>query len=326
MPITRSAPEPARVALATSSKVSSLTDDDRLLVSALAAHGVHAEPAVWTDVDRDWRCYSAVVIRSTWDYHLNHVAFLAWLDRLESAGVHVFNPPSLVRWNAEKSYLRELADRGIATVPTRWVECREEISLPAILHETGWDDVVIKPSVSASAHQTWRVSLHDTSSSDAQFRAMVTNGRVMVQPFLRAIQDDGEWSLLFYGGEYSHAVIKRPTRNDFRVQKEHGGSSEAAEPSTDVIMDARRVLEAAQQGRDASLYARVDGCVVDGRFVLMELELIEPDLFLRAHVEAPERLASALLGAIHRIGSDGTRVHPLHAHDNPRSGAPALDL
>jgi glutathione synthase/RimK-type ligase-like ATP-grasp enzyme len=115
---------------------------------------------------------------------------------------------------------------------------------------------------------------------------------VLVQPFLEAIRTDGEWSLLFYGGDYSHAVLKRPRRGDFRVQQTHGGTSEVSEPSPQVIEQAQRALDAAGQ---ASHYARVDGCVVDGRFVLMELELIEPDLFLRAHPSAPATLAAVLL-------------------------------
>ncbi|MDB4893234.1 MAG: hypothetical protein JWL61_5089 [Gemmatimonadetes bacterium] len=281
------------IALATSAKVADLTDDDRLLVAALAASGVRSEPAIWNDDALDWEKYAAVVIRSTWDYHLHLDEFLAWLDRLESLDVRVVNAPSLLRWNAEKGYLRDLADRGIAIVPTRWVERGERSSLGDILRETGWSDVVVKPAVSVSAHQTWRMGAGEAGARAADFSSMVESGRVLVQPFLEAIQTEGEWSLLFYGGEYSHAVLKRPRRDDFRVQQAHGGTSDVMEPSREVIDQARRVLEAAGQ---PSQYARVDGCVVDGRFVLMELELIEPDLFLRAHPAAPARLAAALLG------------------------------
>lgn len=280
------------VALATSAAVPRLGDDDQLLVRALAAAGVRAEPAVWNDAAQDWRRYSAIVIRSTWDYHLRHDEFLAWLDTLDAAGRRVFNAPALVRWNAEKRYLRDLAARGTAVVPTRWVERDEETSLAEILAETRWREVVVKPSVSASAHQTWRVSSGGVNANDERFASMVASGRVLVQPFLPAIQAEGEWSLLFYGGRYSHAVLKRPQQNDFRVQREHGGTADVGEASHDVIDAAHRALEAVEM---TSLYARVDGCIVDGTFVLMELELIEPDLFLRAHPQAPDRLASALL-------------------------------
>ena len=279
-------------ALATSEKVPDLTDDDRLLVDALAASGVRSEPAIWNHDALNWEKYSAVVIRSTWDYHLRLDEFLAWLDRLESLDLKVFNSPALVRWNAEKGYLRDLADRGVAIVPTRWVERGERTSLADILRETEWREVVVKPSVSASAHQTWRMSADDAGAREEEFASMVENGRVLVQPFLEAIQTEGEWSLLFYGGEYSHSVLKRPRQDDFRVQSTHGGTADVMEPSSDIVAQAHGVLEAAGQ---VSHYARVDGCVVDGRFVLMELELIEPDLFLRAHPAAPKRLAAALL-------------------------------
>jgi glutathione synthase/RimK-type ligase-like ATP-grasp enzyme len=288
------------VALATSIKVPQLTDDDRLLVRALAAAGVGAQPAVWNDAAQDWTRYSTVIIRSTWDYHLMHDEFLAWLERLEAQGVQVLNQPALVRWNSQKGYLRELAERGIEIVPTRWVERGEETSLSAILRETRWTDVVVKPSVSASAHETWRASDADAGSGEGKFAAMVSRGGVLVQPFLDAIQTEGEWSLLFYGGAYSHAVLKRPKPHDFRVQREHGGTAEVREPFVEMIHQARRVLEAAELGRAASLYARVDGCVLEGRFVLMELELIEPDLFLRGTADAPKRLAAALIGRMSR--------------------------
>ena len=127
------------VALATSVKVPQLTDDDRLLVRALAAAGVSAEPAVWNDAAQDWTRYSAVVIRSTWDYHLKHDEFLAWLDRLEAAGVQVLNPPVLVRWNSQKGYLRDLAERGIEIVPTRWVARGEATSLASIPSRKGME-------------------------------------------------------------------------------------------------------------------------------------------------------------------------------------------
>ncbi|MEO5818417.1 MAG: hypothetical protein ABIT20_24310 [Gemmatimonadaceae bacterium] len=280
------------IALATSEQVAHLTSDDRLFVEALEADGVHAEAAIWTDDTVNWEKYSAVVIRSTWDYHLRLDEFLAWLDRLEGLRVQVYNAPSLVRWNTEKGYLRDLATRGVAIVPTRWVERGASTPLAEVVRETGWSSVVVKPAVSASAHQTWRVAPAGVAAREDEFAAMVASGRVLVQPFLDVIQTDGEWSVLFYGDEYSHSVLKRAKRGDFRVQSTHGGTADVIEPAPHVVDQAQQALEAAGQ---ASLYARVDGCVADGQFVLMELELIEPDLFLRAHADAPSRLASALL-------------------------------
>ncbi len=283
------------IALATASKFADLVADDRLLVDELAARDIRALAAIWNDPAERWVDYDAVVIRSCWDYHLAHDAFLDWIARLEATGVRVMNPPALVRWNAEKTYLRDLSAHGVTVVPTRWVERGDVEPLHAILRDQRWSEVVVKPAISASAHDTWRATASAVITSEGRFRAMVARGRVLVQPYLDVIAAEGEWSLLFYGGAYSHGVLKRPRPGDFRVQVEHGGGSEVREPDDHVIEAAGRALTEAERGRSRSLYARVDGCVIDAQFVLMELELIEPDLFLRANPAAPARLAEALL-------------------------------
>ena len=289
---------PRTIALATASKYADLVADDQLLVDALRTRGTNAVAAIWNDPAQRWSDYDAVVIRSCWDYHLAHAAFLAWITQLETTGVRVLNPPALVRWNAEKGYLRELAAKGVAVVPTRWVERGDVAPLGTLLSDHQWSEVVVKPAISASAHDTWRTSSSTAVASEGRFRGMVAGGRVLVQPYLDVVAADGEWSLLFYDGVYSHGVVKRPRPGDFRVQVEHGGGSEIREPDRHVIEAAGRVLVEAERGRARSLYARVDGCVIDGEFVLMELELIEPDLFLRASAAAPAQLADALLARI----------------------------
>ena len=286
------------IALATARQFADLVPDDRLLVDALAERGVNAAATVWNDASVQWTDFDAVVIRSCWDYHLAHDAFLAWIARLEASGVRVMNPPALVRWNAEKGYLRDLSSGGTVVVPTRWVEKGDVISLEDVLREQQWPEVVVKPAISASAHETWRASTSSALAGEGRFRGMVSRGRVLVQPYLDVIASEGEWSLLFYGGVYSHAALKRPRAGDFRVQVEHGGGSEFREPESHAIDTARLALLAAEHGRARSLYARVDGCISDGRFVLMELELIEPDLYLRANPAAPQRLADALMRRI----------------------------
>ena len=281
-----------RVALATQAALPDLSADDRLLVPALAARGVHATAAVWSDPSVDWTIFDAVAIRSCWDYHLRHDEFLAWVAQLERAGVALWNPPAVIRWNAEKGYLRDLGERGVRIVPTRWIERGSTATLYDVLHDAGWDAAVVKPAISASAHETWRTSRDAAARDERRFRALVDHGRVLVQPFMEAVVAAGEWSLVFIGGELSHAMLKRARSGDFRVQSEHGGSATRGNPGARVVEQARRALHA---GASDSLYARVDGCVVDDEFVLMELELIEPLLFLAEHPEAPARFASALV-------------------------------
>lgn len=291
-----------RVALATQAALPELYADDQLLIPALTARGVHATAAVWSDSSVDWTRFDAVVIRSCWDYHLRHDDFLAWVARLERAGVALWNPPAVIRWNAEKGYLRELGGRGVRVVPTRWVERGSAATLRDVLSSAGWDAAVVKPAISASAHETWRTSRDAATGDEARFRTLVAHGRVLVQPFMEEVVAAGEWSLVFIGGEFSHAVLKRARGGDFRVQFEHGGSASRGDPGAHVVEQARRALHA---GASGSLYARVDGCVVDGGFVLMELELIEPLLFLAEHPDAAARFAAALVERMRQPVSAG---------------------
>ena len=284
-----------RVALVTYAQLPSLSDDDRLVLPELGRLGVRAEPATWNDPGVRWSHFDGVVLRSCWDYHLASDDFHRWIEDLEHAGVPMFNPPRVLRWNASKTYLRELAERGVDVVPTRWVEQGSDIALATVMEEEGWSEVVIKGSVSASAHDTWLVPMHGAALREPDFRRLVERGPVLVQPFIESIGRDGEWSLLFFGGEFSHAVIKRPKAGDFRVQTNFGGSYELAVESEELQAQARAALVAAPE---MCVYARVDGCVEAGRLRLMELELLEPDVFLRLDSRAPARFAEAIVAAL----------------------------
>ena len=284
-----------RLALATYAPLPALTADDRLAVPELARLGIAARPAVWDDATVQWDDFDAVVIRSCWDYHRKPVAFGAWVRRLGAFGVRVLNPPPVLHWNADKRYLRDLASAGVPVIPTVWIDQGARASLAEILAAHGWSDVVVKPAVSASAHQTWRVAAADAADVQPRFSALTALGHVLVQPFVEEIRTSGEWSLVFLGGEFSHAVVKRPREGDFRVQAEHGGSHAAAAPPSHLIDAAQAALAAAPGPR---VYARVDGCVVNGLFRLMELELLEPGLFLATHPAAPRRFARAIADAL----------------------------
>jgi glutathione synthase/RimK-type ligase-like ATP-grasp enzyme len=282
------------VALATCAAVPELSPDDRLLLPALAALAIQAGPAVWDDPGTPWERYDAVVVRSCWDYHHKADRFDEWTRRLETAGMPLWNPPAVLRWNARKTYLRELEEAGVPVVPTRFIESPGGPDLDAVLHDAGWREVVVKPVVSASAFETWRAE-RGREEDGERFRQLVGRMPVMVQPFLPEIEREGEWSFCFFGGEYSHAVLKRPRPGDFRVQSDHGGVYHLADPAGALIEQAAAALGAAG---NRTLYARVDGCVVRGELHLMELELLEPALFLALHPDAPDRFAAALAAAL----------------------------
>jgi glutathione synthase/RimK-type ligase-like ATP-grasp enzyme len=281
-----------RVALATYARLPGLAPDDRLLVPALAALGIAAEPVVW-DGESQWTGFDAVVIRSCWDYHLRLDRFLQWLALLESEEIPVVNPAPLLRWNADKRYLLDLAARGIRIVPTRLVATGDSRALADLLAQFDLQDAVVKPAVSASAHATWRTSRDNAPGDEQRFRALVAAGDVLLQPLLPEVAEAGEWSLVCFGGTASHAVLKRPAPGDWRVQGELGGSAERRSAPAELVEKAGRILAAARA--ETSAYARVDGCVVDGEFWLMELELIEPQLYLDLESAAVGRFASAIV-------------------------------
>lgn len=257
--------------------------DDAPLLASLSAAGIAAVTVPW-DAPFAWEDCAAVVIRSTWDYAQRYEEFLEWLQRLEKLEVPVWNPVRVLRWNSDKRYLAELERKGVAIVPTRWVRPEEAPLLPALMDEAGWDDVVLKPTVGAWGWRTHRVRRADAERAQPLLDQALAAGPAMLQPFIREVATHGELSLVFLGGAFSHAVRKRPGPGEFRVHVEYGGSDEAAEPSADGLASARRAVEAV--GEDV-LYARVDGVEVDGAFLLMELELIEPELYFRRARIAP---------------------------------------
>jgi glutathione synthase/RimK-type ligase-like ATP-grasp enzyme len=284
-----------RVALVTYSRLLSLSADDRLLLAPLAERGIHAEAAAWDDPTVAWDSFDRLIVRSTWNYHLSPEVFQAWIDRIDTLGVPIWNSPPVLRWNASKTYLRDLHERGVGVVPTRWVERERPARLADVLDEGRLSAAVVKPAISASAHETWRVDRDRIGPDDeARFARLRASGTVMVQPFVPELARDGEWSLMFIGGEYSHAVLKRPRPGDFRVQHEHGGSAQPRTPASDALATARAILTHAP-GR--WLYARVDGVEIAGRFVLVELEMLEPSMFLGAERSAPQRFAEAIVQA-----------------------------
>jgi glutathione synthase/RimK-type ligase-like ATP-grasp enzyme len=276
-----------RIALATCDKHPYLTEDDRALIAHLASRGISAEPAIWTDDSLSWDSFDAVIVRSCWDYHLKPEQFLEWIASL--TGVRLCNPPDLLRWNADKIYLRDLEQRGVAVVPTLWPE--ERVSLGEEMKRVGWRKAVVKPRISATAHRTQLISAADAHLAQPLLEELQRGPGAMVQMFVEEISTCGEWSMIFFHCEFSHAVIKKPKAGDFRVQNDFGGTSECAEPPAAVLEAAAKAVQAAGE---VPLYARVDGVESGGRFLLMELELIEPMLFLKSEAGAAERFAEAI--------------------------------
>ena len=291
------------IALATYASLPGGAVDEQPLIECLATLGVRARAVVWDDPSISWRDFAGVIVRSCWDYHLRHDDFFRWVDRVAGAGVSIWNSPTVLRWSSRKTYLHDLEIGGVRTVPTVWLLSdnarAKTASLATILTDTGWDRAVVKPIISASAHETWSVTIDDAREDaaewDARLRALIARPGAMVQPFVEEVESDGEWSLLFFGGVFSHAVRKFAALGDFRVTREWGGRHETVTPPPNVIRQAERALRVAPS---ESVYARVDGFIMDGNFVLTELELLEPSLYLDADPAAPMRLARAIAARV----------------------------
>ena len=275
------------IALATCEHPPVPDKDAELLIPALAERGVSAELVAWSDPDAGWEAYELVVISSTWDYHERLEQFLSWLRRTDER-TEVENPPPLIEWNVDKRYLRSLEQAGVPVIPTVWVEpdsggagVREAVA-------RGWERLVVKPAVDLGAARLSRVDALGVRDAIAEIDAPC-----LVQPYLGSLEVEGELSLVYLGGELSHAVRKVPASGDFRVQEHHGGRFAREEPSGEAIAIGKAVWATVESGPGpAPLYGRVD-LVRDeaGPLCVIELELIEPSFYL--HVVGGNETARA---------------------------------
>lgn len=263
-----------------------LDPDDRLALDVLRQRGFEVRVAVWDDPDERWADARICVIRSTWDYNLKHVAFLQWAERVASV-TRLYNPIELVRWNVHKRYLDDLARHGVPVVPTHWLERGATVDLRSVLDRTGWADAVAKPAVGLATYGVRKID--GDAPSQAHVDALLREHDVLVQPFLSSVVSYGERALVFIDGTYSHAVRKKAFQALAPAGLEDEAPVEATAAEIEVGTAALRALP------QAPLYARID-IVPDGKEnpVVIELELVEPSLFLSMHPDAPARFADAL--------------------------------
>ncbi len=282
-----------RLGFATSRGDPTLTADDLLARGPLEAAGWRLEPVVWDAAD-DLSGLDALVLRSCWDYHRRPEAFRAWLDRLGRLPIPVLNPPEICAWNLHKRYLLELAALGVE-VPATVLVPRGQPLGEAVERLPG-DRVVVKPAISLNGEDTLLLGKGEVAGSPV-VRGLVERGDLLLQAYVEEITSAGELSFVFFGGAFSHAVRKVPRPGEFRVQAEHGGARLPAAPSEAAVAEAAAIL-----GRVPGplLYARVDLVEREGRPVLVELEVLDPMLFLGYAPGAPERFAAAV---IDRLGS-----------------------
>ena len=279
------------IALATSFELAELWAGDQLFLHELCRRGHRAAPVVWDDPSVEWSRWDAVVIRSCWDYHLKIDRFRRWLDGLAGGNPLVINSPDLLRWNMHKRYLLDVERAGARIPATIVIAQGEQESLRNHLERAGWAEAVIKPAISATGHKTRLVRGMPSGEDEGAFAEMVTGGDVLAQAYVPEVRVHGEWSLVFFEGHYSHAALKRAAPGDFRVHIEWGGTVETAAPPPALIAQAQALMDRLAL---RATYGRVDGTEVEGNLMVMELEVIEPELFFDRHPMAASRLADAV--------------------------------
>jgi len=303
------------IAFLTMSNLDGFLGSDEPAIGPLADRGFSVEFVPWQSRSVDWSRFAAVLIRSTWDYQEHLTDYLRTLETID-ANTQLFNPLAMVEWNVQKTYLAELAKSGVPIVPTVWESAGSTRSIESFFDELGVEDIVIKPTVGASALDTFRILRSSTEpisrstptaagskfsgpppiwelSDDVRERVATAyrNRDYMVQPFVAQILDVGEHSLFFFGGGFSHAVRKVPAAGDFRVQSEFGGRLTPLDPEPSGVTAGLEILSRLDS---TPLYARVDLVPRGSEYLLMELELVEPSLYFETVPGSAETFAVAV--------------------------------
>jgi len=270
-------------------------DEDSLLFALLSQKGLDIHRVIWDDPKVRWEDFGLVLIKSPWDYHEKIQSFMQWLDSIAAKGIPLLNPYSIIKWNSDKHYLLEMIAAGFDVIPSAIIESGASSGLAPFFSKFNAQQLIVKPCISAGARNTFTVTPNNLPELQAKIDALVQEEAYLVQPFIKEIETAGEWSFIFFNGAFSHCVVKRPRSGDFRVQLTHGGSVHIATPQPHHVRSATAFAERFAKG---CLYARVDAVIIDDVLTLMELELIEPYLFLGTVPGGYENYYTALVDRI----------------------------
>lgn len=256
--------------------------EHELVMQFLIDKGLDVRRVAWDDESVDWKAFECIILKSPWDYVFKTQRFYQWLAEIKRLGILMLNSADIVKWNSDKHYLQHIADAGLKVIPTTFLERGSVFEYP------GDGPVIVKPCVSGASKNTFKVS----GKVDPAINELLQHEDMMVQPFMPQVNEEGEWSLLFFNGKFSHALLKTPAKEDFRSQPQFGGFVQGKEPAPGILNSATQYVT--QFAKDC-LYARVDGLIIDGEFYLMELELIDPFLFLSTYPRGYENYYQALI-------------------------------
>lgn len=280
------------VAFVTCKEFPELVDDDKLLVSALAKKHIIWRAIPWDTEGVHWEEFSAVIVRSAWDYALKTPAFLAWIDALESKEVNVWNPASTLRSNVDKKYLLELEKKNIPIIPTVVIPKASRYDIQKLFEENAWDDIVFKPTVGQAGRGVFYGSRADAAELQKTLDSRLSANDMLVQPLVESVRTEGEYSFIFLNGEYSHTALKTTRSGELQVTRRTGGVVvEKTEPPEAFLKEAAAIFHAVDE---KFLYARIDAVNIAGRLHVMEIELIEPVLYFQFDTAAVERFVSGI--------------------------------
>lgn len=269
---------------------------DNLTYPPLSELGWSVEEISWRKPNVNWDLYDLVVVRSTWDYQNDPAQFLATLETIESSSARLENPLKIIRWNLDKSYLKDLDEQGLPIVPTKWLDELNHKNLQELFAHFKTETIVVKPTVGANADDTFRLAKDCTEDSQQHERNLAltkfAKRPLMAQAFIPSIVEQGEYSLFYFAGEYSHSILKVPKAGDFRVQEEHGGNIVSHQPCEPLLATGSDVIAAIGA---TLLYARVDLVYLpSGQIAVIEVELIEPSLYFPYDEASAQRFANAV--------------------------------
>lgn len=271
---------------------------DHLLIEPLKNAGWSCDTISWRDETVNWNDYQLVMIRSPWDYQLDCEHFLSVLKTIDESSAHLDNPLEIVHWNINKKYLQELERKGVEIVPTVWRDDIYEHELEVFFNLLDTSEIVIKPCISAGAYDTYRLKRSDIDDVKGELVEKFIQRECMVQPFMSGIVEEGEFSIFYFDGEYSHTILKSPKDNDFRVQEEWGGNLLKVEPEESLKFHAEKAMSAINT---SLLYTRLDFVRTPTGFALMEAELIEPSLYFNLDDESAQRYVDAVERRMKRL-------------------------
>ena len=272
--------------------------EDQLLKEALERKGLRVHRIDWTNTDFDFSSTRSVIFRSTWDYTERYEEFLRFIHSLFTRTM-IFNPASILLWNLDKHYLRDLQMRGVRIPETIYIERNSKTNLRQLFIRHGFGEAILKPAISAGARHTYRLNSGNLQEHEELFQRLINDEAMMLQPFLSSVMTEGEKTLVVIGGRYTHAVIKKAKEGDFRVQDDFGGTVEHYSPTEEEIAFAEHAVSVCDP---LPAYARVDILGnAEGSPVVSELEMIEPELWFRFHPEAADRLAEVISTQLHRV-------------------------